>query len=182
MTDRVKGYSLWLMPEGEAKETLESLIARLSEKFDTPPFLPHLTLLGQVVEDEDAVIKKTARLAASLAPLTIHFEGAGYKDEYFRCLFLIAGKDPALMSANLAAREMFGRIDDPTFMPHLSLVYGNLSARDKEGVISEMAGLFDYSFQVSKISLFSTAGFPHEWYPVEDFSLRQRSATRIITV
>lgn len=169
MENRVKGYSLWLVPEGEARKVLEALILKLSSALGTPSFLPHVTLLGQLTEDEEEIVEKTAQLASSIERFPVSLSGTGYLDEYFRCLFLVAGESPGLMTANLKARSLFGRMDGPLFMPHLSLVYGNMSVEAKKDIVAEMIGHRDCSFQIRKISLFSTKGSPHEWYPVEDF-------------
>lgn len=172
MENRVKGFSLWLMPEGEERKELNTLILELSRKLGTPSFWPHVTLLGQVMEDKKDVLEKTASLASSLNDFVINLKGTDYLDEYFRCLFLIARKEADLVNANLKARTLFSRRDEPPFMPHLSLVYGNLSAEAKENVLAEVIGIREYSFSVRKISLFSTSGSPHEWYHVEDFPMR----------
>jgi len=171
MEKRVKGFSLWFMPEGEEGKELKALILELSRKLDTPSFWPHVTLLGQVMDDKKDVLEKTARLASSLSTFVINLNGTDCLDEYFRCLFLIARNDVDLVNANLKARALFSRMDETPFMPHLSLVYGNLSVEAKENVLAELSGRREYSFSVRKISLFSTSGSPHEWYHVEDFPI-----------
>ena len=167
---KCEGYSLWFMPGGEVRDEVKALIEKFARELGTDPFLPHVTLLGQVKDVEAHIIKKTARLANSLNAFSITLNEAAYSDEYFRCLYLSARKEPALMSANLKARVAFGKMDAARFMPHLSLVYGDIDVSKKERIITEVGSSAEYSFPVSKISLFLTSGSPCQWRHIEDFS------------
>src|SRR5512136_1264008 len=94
---RARGVSLWLMPEGETYERLAGLIARLSRRFSTPAFAPHLTLLpgvGGWLEDDLLVASR--RLAADLRPLEIGLSAVEGREEPFRCLFARAVLDEPL--------------------------------------------------------------------------------------
>src|SRR3989344_4241262 len=41
-------HSLWLVPENEQKDQLQSIVNRLAEDNNSPTFTPHLTLIGDV--------------------------------------------------------------------------------------------------------------------------------------
>jgi len=66
-----KGYALWLMPSGDSYEILAQTILRLSRQYSTPFFEPHVTLLGGLLEPEEAVLSKTRQLAALVRPFGI---------------------------------------------------------------------------------------------------------------
>jgi 2'-5' RNA ligase len=155
--------SLWLMPEGEAFDYYFEIIARLSQRLVTPVFLPHVTLLGLIDGTNEEVEAKTVKLAAQFHPFRVEFTGVETFDEYFRCLFVRVKETPVLLTAHQQARQLFGRQDDPAFMPHLSLVYGDLEPLTKEKISNELGEECLRPFAVHSIHLFLTSGEPPDW-------------------
>lgn len=167
-----KGYSLWLMPAGDVYDRLKGLISRLSRRYSTPDFEPHVTLLSEIPGPEDEIVSKTARLASVIGPYKIELSRVEYLNEYFRCLFLRAKETDEVMRANREARRIFGRETDPEYMPHLSLMYGDFPPRTKEKIIEEIGKEISAGFGVESIHLFSTSGEPEDWYRVKEFLLK----------
>lgn len=166
------GFSLWLQPTGQAYGRLARIIAQLSTQYRAPAFEPHVTLLGGLTDDADAVIAKTAQLSKLLKPNVIKLTTLDYFDEYFRCLFAKAEKSSWLIDANLQARKLFHREDASEFMPHLSLLYGDFPLAIKQRIIIEIGSQFDFSFPVASVQLWSTAGEPKEWFKMQGFLMR----------
>ena len=171
MAPTASGHSLWLMPSGDAYNRLNSIMAGLSRKHNSPFFEPHITLMGELQGPKQEVISGTARLAEKTGPFTARLGRVGYLNEYFRCLFIQAEKTGELMKANLAAREEFGRQADPEFFPHMSLVYGDFPEKAKQGMIRETGKEIDMSLNIESIHIFSTRGGPDRWYRVREFPL-----------
>ena len=172
---RVERHSLWLMSESEVYNKLGHLISTLSDRYGTPDFLPHVTLIGQAVGPEDEILSKTSDLASSINPYEISLNKVDCLNEFFRSLFVRAEETKEVIAANERAREIFGRRDDASYMPHLSLLYGDFPAETKEEIISDIGNCFDISFEVKSIHLFSTAGEPKDWHRVGEFPLRLTS-------
>ena len=76
------------------------------------------------------------------------------------------------MKANQKAREIFQRQEDPPFMPHISLLYGNLPQAIKEKAIQEIKDELSLEFSVQDIHLVaSSSRIPVEdWEYVKKFS------------
>lgn len=165
---RAKGYSIWLIPAGEVYRKLAEIISQLSKKYSTPNFEPHLTLIGDLLRSEEEIISKTLELAEQLKPFEINLKKADYFDEYFKCLFIRAERSKEVIKANNIAREAFNLKLDPEYMPHLSLMYGNLSPETKEKILADLGKEFDLSFEVKSIHLFSTAGEAKDWSKVKE--------------
>jgi|SRR5581483_2642125 len=163
-------YSLWLMPPAGARERLRALIERLSKKFRTPSFEPHVTLTG-TSRPLDEVRAPLERYARTLAPVPLAFTDIGYSAEYFRCLYLRAAKNAALLDAYRRACAALGTPEDD-FMPHLSLVYGKLAPAAKQGIIAELGRDWDAAFIAARVALYLPAGRPENWRCVADFALR----------
>lgn len=164
------GFSLWLQPIGQAYDRLADIIKQLSEQYHTPLFEPHVTLIGGLIGKPEALVTRTAQLAKFIRPSIVTLTTVDYLDEYFRCLFATVEKTKWLADANTKARKIFHREDDPEFMPHLSLMYGDLSPTTKQRIIVEIGSRLEMSFPTT-LHLWSTNGTPQEWYKVQEFSL-----------
>lgn len=168
---RAEGYSIWLMPTGGVYHQLGEIISQLSKKYSTPNFEPHVTLLGNLIGPREDLISKTLKLAEQLKPFEIKLKGADYFDEYFKCLFIRAQKSKEAIEANNIAREVFNLKPDPEYMPHLSLMYGDLGLKTKEEILANLGKEFDISFEVRGIHLFSTTGEVKDWYKIKELPL-----------
>lgn len=167
-----EGYSIWLIPTDEIYQKLAEIISQLSDKYSAPNFEPHLTLIGDLRGSEEEIISKTSKLADLLKPFEIKLKKADYLDEYFRCLFIRAEKTRELIQASDVAREIFNRKSDPDYMPHLSLMYGDINPEIKEKILANLGKEFNLSFEIKSIHLFSTTGEVKDWYKVKESPLK----------
>ena len=165
------GFSLWMMPPPAVRERLRALIEDLSRRAGTPPFEPHLTLCGVDDTVEAAAIARVQPLATRLAPVPIRLTEIGATAEYYRCLFVRAELTPVLAAAYREACRAQSKTPSD-FMPHVSLVYGDLSATDKERLIATIGRRVEMSFTISRLALYDPVGAPPEWRCVADLPLR----------
>ncbi len=167
-----KRYSLWLMPSGIVYNKLSKMMSELSYKYATPHFEPHVTLLGRLTGNEEEIISKASKLANCIRPYELRLNEVDFLDEYFRCLFIKAEATEPVLSANSSARKIFNRKQDPEYMPHLSLMYGNFSPEVKRRIVTEIGSDFNLKFDVMSIYLFSTGDNVEEWRKVKEFALK----------
>jgi len=171
-----KEYSLWLIPSGDAYKQLTNLISQLSERFSSPRFEPHVTLLNKILEPEEKIIDKTIQLANAIRSYDIKLTTVDYLENYFKCLFIRVEKTEEVLGANLRAREIFdqyyvGQNQNEEYMPHLSLMYGNFPPQTKEEIIGETKRDFNATFKVEKLHLFLTAGEVKDWRKIKEVIL-----------
>lgn len=165
----MSSLSLWLMPPPAVRASCQALIARLAQRLGTPVFEPHLTLAGTTLEEAEAVARLRA-LAQQLPPLPIRLGELQSTDAYFRCLYARADLTPALRHAyDTACRRLDQAPAD--FLPHLSLVYGDLDVDTKNRLIAELGGRLDLQFTVERLALYDPAGSPSAWRRVADVAL-----------
>src|SRR5207245_1586674 len=107
---------------------------------------PHVTLLGRISGPERKIVSKSAELAQRISPFATRLTRVDYLDRYYQCVFVrVAARDP-LVKAHRAAREVFGLEKSPAFMPHLSLIYGDLARDFKEKIVAELGWKFELAF------------------------------------
>lgn len=171
--DAAKRYSLWLMPPPDVAQAISEVIERLSIAYATSRFAPHLTLLGGITGSEAALRDVAAALTARLEPLPARPLGIGRTDEYYRCLFIEVALNDALLDAHVLAQRFFETYDDRPFMPHISLLYGQLEPDEKERLIPSIELDLPAHFLFERMELFRTGSPPEEWMPLEKFRLGQ---------
>lgn len=165
------GYALWIVPAGNIYDKLTKIISALSEKYKTPTFEPHVTLLGPVNGTEGVIIEKTEQLASSIQPFEIKLTIVGYSEEYFRCLFVNAEPTRPVMNTHEKAAKIFG-LSKTKYAPHASLMYGTTPFEIKKQIISEIGKSLGLTFQVGSLHLFSIKGEPEDWFRVKEFILK----------
>jgi 2'-5' RNA ligase len=167
---RARGVSLWLMPGDRARQRLAALIETLAVRLGTRPFTPHLTLLPGIEGRAPCSVLAVARsLAAGLRPLTVRLGSVEGREEHFRCVIALAASDEPLRAAHAAAARAFGREPDPSFLPHLSLVYGSLAPETKRALATEAAPVAAISFEAARLHLWRTEGPVGDWREIGAF-------------
>lgn len=170
-----RGHSLWLTPDGESSAKWRAIIDELANTHGTPAFAPHVTLLPGLIADRETLLSQCRLLANELDPFEIKFARAAHSQRYFQSLFVKIRTSPTLLHAHELAKKVLEHEPAGEFMPHLSLMYGDLSTQAKKRIIDRLE-LPVRSFAVTTIDLFATAGLPAEWRRVETFHLRSSEA------
>lgn len=156
-------YSLWLEPEGNIGYRLEEKIQKLSKKHNTPEFDPHVTLLGNLTYGETELIQLTHTLANSLHPLELLLTKVDCGNSFYQSIFIRVEKSEGLRSARRLACKLFDIDETDDYMPHLSLLYGDMSRGDKERIVNLMEREYQMRFTANFIRLVKTEGKPKDW-------------------
>lgn len=156
-------YSLWLEPEGNIGYRLQERIEKLGKKYDTPLFEPHVTLLGDLRHGETELIQLTDTLAGSLHPLELLLTKADCGNSFYQSIFVHVEKSKELQSARKIACRLFDKNDSEDYMPHLSLLYGDMSRNEKELILNVMEREFQIRFTANYVRLVKTEGRPKDW-------------------
>lgn len=176
---QAKGYSLWLMPTGEAYDKFSNLIKRLAKEYNAPIFEPHVTLIGEAMQSEEDVIRRAEKLVSGQESFPITLRTIDCQDYYFRTLFVKADKTEPLQELYDQACEIFEIQDVPDYMPHLSLLYGNFPQKVKKQIIEEIGRDQSTQFTVDRIHLFKTDGEVESWHKVRKFIFTRRLLVRL---
>ncbi len=158
-------YSLWLEPSGDIAYRLKERIKELSKKYKTPVFSPHVTLLGSIKSTETELIPITNTLASSQAPFELVLTRAGYRDTFYQSLFVHVNENSHLKELRNMACRLYDS-DEDGYMPHLSLLYGDLTQKEKERILNIMGREFHIRFPVNSIVIMQTDGLPDKWKKV----------------
>jgi len=160
-------FSLWLRPHGDVAFALQQRIDELADKYGTPSFEPHVTLLGGLTGRETGLIQLTDTLASYLHPFELKLTEAGIGNTYYRSLFACGKETEVLLKARENARRLFdvdvGKNSEDDYFPHLSLLYGELSRDEKQRILNVIGRKFYITFTVQNLLLVKTTGKPDRW-------------------
>lgn len=162
------GFSLWIVPEGEVRRRLAALIAELARRFGGPVFDPHVTLLAGLPGPAASVIARAEDVMRVSNTFPVRFIGPELGDCYFRSLYLRVAPSPELLALHGAARDAFGRTEEPPFFPHLSVLYG---APPLPAEMDEVRPAVPDGFEARTVDLCSTEGEVERWHRVRRFRL-----------
>lgn len=113
-------------------------IVDLTSKTEASEFFPHVTLLGGIEKPKDEVLAITEQLASTLKPIQIDFDKVAYGNIYHQCVYILCKTSEDLASAGRSAKEAFHLDPSTPYMPHLSLVYSDMSTESRESLAAEM--------------------------------------------
>jgi hypothetical protein len=129
-------------------------------------------LLGRILLPEEKALVRSALLAGILKLGRIELGEIGNVAEYFRCLFVTVVPPDSIIKARQTACRVFGH-QNTVYMPHVSLVYGKLSAEAKERIAVGLSSLSGQAFNVHSLALYRVSGAPREWKCIRGFGLKQ---------
>jgi 2'-5' RNA ligase len=164
-------YSVWLKPTGIVNRKFSQLISQLAERYSSPAFPPHVTLIGSIEAHEEEIIGKAHELASLIQPYTIKLMNVDYTDDYYRALFVRVEPSAGVLAAYEQARKLFPS-NEASYMPHLSLLYGDFSVETKKKIIKKVGDRFTDEFEVNTLHLYLTEGDADSWHKVREFLLR----------
>ncbi|MBI2315141.1 2'-5' RNA ligase family protein [Candidatus Daviesbacteria bacterium] len=165
-----KGHTLWLMPSGQTYERFADLIKKPAMEYNAPVFQPHITLLGEFMQLQDECIQKTKKLVTGQKPFVVNLQEIGFQDYFFRTLFVYAHKTSPLQNLHNKAKEIFQMQDIPSYMPHLSLLYGNFPQDVKNKIIQKIGKNQSAQLEINSVYLVK-GGEIKDWQIISGFPL-----------
>lgn len=161
-------HSLWILPEDTQR--YQKIIDELAEKYNSPRFRPHITLVGDI-KDKD-IFEKAKRLASEMKPFKIKITKPSYMHDYYRCVLALAEKNKIMDYAKLA-REIFSDYNKREYIPHLSLLYGNMDEETKKRIVSELPN-FNDRFTAMQICIVTSGVPPGQWEVVKIMDMNNK--------
>ena len=125
-------YTLWLLP-GEADEAwTRGLIDGLAAELNTESFDPHVTILGGLSGLGSGREAEVSEIARAHRAFEVPIAKIAFLPEFFRAFYLRLGEHPSLESLNRQAEGLGSIYPNTDYMPHVSLIYGELEPDAKE--------------------------------------------------
>jgi hypothetical protein len=163
-------YSLWILPPAKISNILASIIKKLSQKYKSPIFEPHLTLLDGFSATKEEALSGTKKLFSLMKLFSLSFGEVSFSTTYGQCVFVRIKSNAFLMDYNLLAKKIF-KIENSIFMPHMSLLYAHLSMKNREKLATEIK-IPTLSFISERLAVTLSTNNPQDWKPLTEYSFR----------
>jgi 2'-5' RNA ligase len=164
-------YHLWIAPEGKLGDMLQSTIEDLAHRNGGPLFSPHITLLTYLEGPEVELVSRTEQVASTQTPFELSLEKAEVSDTFFQCIYLRVAESAPLLDFRRKVARTFQRPEKP-YMPHLSLLYGDLAKEQRDEVASNLPSSLLLQISISSVQLIKATSLkPSDWSCVAQFPL-----------
>ncbi|MEM0200904.1 MAG: hypothetical protein QXD23_00685 [Candidatus Micrarchaeaceae archaeon] len=165
------GISIWFIPSKETTTKLTTIISKLSKKYSSPLFEPHITL-SKHIKITDKIVDIFKNNFKELKEFEMEVINVDQDNKYFKCLFLSLKISEEFKEAIKISEKLF-KGEQPEVNPHLSLIYGNMPENErKELVISLSKELKDIKkIKIKKVKLYITKGSVYTWKELASISL-----------
>ncbi|KAI3830660.1 hypothetical protein MKW92_030990 [Papaver armeniacum] len=153
-------YSVWAIPPADVQERVKKVMKSLRSEFDGPEFEPHVTVVGAIELTESDALVKFKSACENLKPYTANVVSVATGTFFYQCVYLLLHPTPEVNETAIHCWNHFGYNSSNAYMPHLSLLYADLTegeklrAKEKAVALDENFGTL--SFTISQLALYKT--------------------------
>ncbi|KAH7107647.1 hypothetical protein BKA62DRAFT_825110 [Auriculariales sp. MPI-PUGE-AT-0066] len=162
------GISLWLVPGTtqamvhlqypvcNSDDQPEAIINDVSERYNSPLFIPHITLATLEVQDAPRILASAATDLGDA--LVARFAGVEIGGTFHQSVFATIEPSPELLALRAEVERRLGALWMPSSLyPHLSLAYGD---SNKQQILDELASQNMISVVGSVVTVGGLTEFP----------------------
>jgi len=153
-------YSVWALPPAPVRDRLRRIMEGLRAAHGGPAFEPHATVVGDFRSRRSAAIEVLRTAAAGVQPYTARVTGVARGSFFYQCVYLLLEPTPEVVAASDHCCGHFGYKRKTPYMPHVSLLYGDLTDEEKEEARKKVDELdkdiCGLEFEISELALYRT--------------------------
>ncbi len=165
-------YSLWLRPSQYQIDELTKIISTLAHRYRTTPFPPHITLLPSITLNPENIKQVCNKIIEQHYSLEITLTDIGFSEHYYRNLYILAHLDEKLSGLYQQSKKLFNIEVNETYMPHVSLIYGELSRTQQQSLQKELANSYPKKIICDRIDIYDSTEKESQWHLIKSFNLR----------
>lgn len=160
-------FAIWLLPTKNDTKYLSSIITNLSRKFNSPTFLPHITIYGLVDAPLSIIEDAITTAISNLSSFTVKKSEINYSDNIWKTIFINIVPNQELKSINEKLAQKLDQYTNYEFLPHISLMYKKIARSEKVKVIDNLH--IKNEFLMDRIAIQQYSDNVHEWKNVRYF-------------
>lgn len=161
---KTSGFSIWLLPDDRTDNIFNNVILRLSEKFSTPLFTPHLTLSGTPEDSDPGRLQSIIDRIADVRPVfSVYTNKLVCGTPPFRRFYVHIEPVAELLSLAAECNELLNGSYSGKDNFHFSLMYGFTDCERIQNYIREADIMIPKGLHIQKIAVMDITGLPWEW-------------------
>ena len=153
--------SIWLMPAEEDAAFYQNIIDNLSKRLGTPSFEAHITLTS-AKNPTEAQLNKLRKFYNINVPFKVQMKNLGTLHKYYAQFFISGNGGQRLLNLWQKSLEVF-EMPAYQYMPHLSLLYGDLDKEIIESLMEEYKDELNRTIVIDHIKIMDTSGEIADW-------------------
>lgn len=157
---RKEVYSVWAIPPDEVGARLKKLMDGLRAEFGGPHFEPHITVVGAISLTPDDALAKFRSACDGVRAYNVSVDRVATGTFFYQCVYLLVHPTAEVVEASSHCTGRFGYKNSTPYMPHLSLLYGDLTEDEKKKAQENTNVLDDsissLSFPITRLALYKT--------------------------
>ncbi len=137
-------FALWFIPEKQVNEALHAMIVDLAHRFGASPFPAHMTGFAGTFRRVDDPAQHLEEVLEGMGSFSLPVTGPGQSDYFFKTFFIELAANPAVEAVHRSLWERTGKTSNYVLKPHVSLLYKEMSARERATLVAETPLVWDY--------------------------------------
>ncbi len=159
-------YCIWLTFDSSE---LSEIIRKLAQKYNSPVFQPHCTLIGKTDISLPRMKSSIINLISKYKPIKVHPIKINYTDNIWRSLYIELKEKQILTEWNKHICELLSINYDKDFIPHISLMYNSVSVKEKNKISSKIK--LKPVYKIKSIQIVDCSGKVDEWNTVFELKI-----------
>ncbi len=164
-------FVIWFLFDKLDHEYISKIIKKLSQKYNSPFFIPHLTSHGIIKEGIEEIDKVILDSIKGVKPFSIEKNKISFSDDFWKTLFIDISSNKELEKINKKLKENLPLVQKYDFNPHISLIYKNLEINEKKKLVKKLT--IKYIFKISKLSIQEYSENIKKWKIIKEYSLQE---------
>jgi 2'-5' RNA ligase len=161
-------FDILLIPADDQYGKYAGIMTSLSQKYHTPSF-PHVTLFEKLQADEKELVPKVQEITKRFKRIEVEIFGMNFTNTINQCVFAQIKMSSQLLTLYEELKTGLKVSATSPFFPHMSLVYGDLSPREKSDIAIQVK--LDNKLLLDKLAIYRYGPLANDWNKVADFKL-----------
>ncbi|KAK3206693.1 hypothetical protein Dsin_020739 [Dipteronia sinensis] len=150
-------YSVWAIPPEDVGARLKKLMEGLKSDFGGAHFDPHVTVVGAINLTAEDAAEKFKSACEGLKAYNCSVDRVVTGTFFYQCVYLLLHPNGEVVEASAHCCGHFGYSNSTPYMPHLSLLYADLTDDEKKKAQEKANTLDDsidkLSFPITRVAL-----------------------------
>ena len=163
-------FAIWLTFEKEDEDYLEKIINKLSKKYNSILFKPHITIWGLTDIELNKIIKTCKNIAIEIQSFNVEFLNISHSKKFWKTVFVNLKINNNMIKIYNNLENEFQKNINYIFEPHISLIYKNMQEGNKKEILDNLK--IKNQFKISSICILKYSNKIENWEIVKKINLK----------
>jgi len=160
-------FAVWALFDNYDQDYLYQKIQELSRLYESPIFIPHITAYGLVDTSLETIDKIVLDSIKGVLPFNIEKNVINFSDNFWKTLFIEIKPNDYLENINKKLTERLSQFSKYEFLPHVSLIYKEMSQDNKQKLANELD--IKNNFRISRMGILQFSEKIENWKIVREY-------------